>query len=164
MMHATVRSLIEVAPEDEGEVCVIDIEASLEHFAQNKALHADAMLIVVEPYFRSLQSGRRMIGLARQLEPAHLALVANKVRGEAELTAVHDLAASHGLEVAGVIPYDERLLDAERAQRAPLDFDPQAPALAAIDELARRLVAGWRDGGMGATAGGRSSSAADGGA
>lgn len=138
-MHATVRSVIEAAPRTPGEVCVIDIEASLEHFAQNKALHADAMLIVVEPYFRSLESGRRMIGLARQLDPERLALVANKVREEGELAAVHELATSHGLEVAGVIPYDERLLDAERAGSAPLDFDPEAPAIVAIEELARRM-------------------------
>ena len=96
-MHATVRSVIEAVPDVPGEVCVIDIEASLEHFSQNKALHADAMLIVVEPYFRSLESGRRMIGLARQLDPERLALVANKVRGDCELAALHDLAALHGV-------------------------------------------------------------------
>ena len=138
-MHATVRSVIEAVPDVPGAVCVIDIEASLEHFSQNKALHADAMLIVVEPYFRSLETGRRMIGLARQLDPGRLWLAANKVRAEGELAAVQELAASHGLDVAGAIPYDERLLDAERAGSAPLDFDPRAPALAAIDELARRL-------------------------
>ncbi|MDP8942764.1 MAG: hypothetical protein M3N16_01375 [Actinomycetota bacterium] len=139
-MHATVRSLIEAAPDPPGEVCVIDIEASLEHFAQNKAIHADTMLIVVEPYFRSLESGRRMIGLARQLDPDRLALVANKVRGEDDLAPVRELATGHGLELAAAVPYDERLLDAERADSAPLDFDPAAPAVAAIDELARRLV------------------------
>ena len=146
MMHATVRSLIEAAPDAPGDVCVVDIEASLEHFAQNKAIHADTMLIVAEPYFRSLESGRRMIGLARQLEPERLALVANKVRAEEELDAVHELAGAHGVEVAGAIPHDGRLLEAERADAAPLDFDPSAPAIVAIDELARRLVPDHRNG------------------
>ena len=45
-----------------------------------------------------------------------------------------------GIAVAGTVPYDERLLDAERAASALLDFDPHAPAVTAIDELARELL------------------------
>ena len=120
----------------------MDVEASLEHFSQNKALHADTLLVVVEPYFRSLETGRRMVGLGKQLAPGRLALVANKVREERELEAVEELAASEGVAVAGAVPYDERVLDAERAAGALLDFDPHAPAVAAIDELARELLLG----------------------
>ncbi len=126
------------APQD---ICLLDIEASLEHFAQSKALHADTILVVVEPYPRSLETGRRMIGLARQLLPEHLALVANKVRDERDLEAVQALAASAEVAIAGVVPHDERLLAAERAGIAPLDFDPHGAAVMAIDELARRLLA-----------------------
>ena len=151
-MHAAVRSLIEAAPDGPGDVCVVDIEASLEHFSQNKAIHADTMAIVVEPYFRSLESGRRMIGLARQLEPERLVIVANKVRAEDGLEAVHELAAAHGVEVAAAIPHDERLLAAERAGRAPVDYDPGASAVAAIDELARRLVPDRAEGDLGQAA------------
>ena len=95
---------------------------------------------MVEPYLRSLETGRRMIGLARQLRPGRLALLANKVRDEQELEAVHELSASTGLELGGVVPYDERLLTAERAGVAPLDFDPDGAAVMAIDELAGRLL------------------------
>jgi CO dehydrogenase maturation factor len=119
----------------------LDVEASLEHFAQNKALHADTMLVVVEPHLRSLETGRRMLGLAQQLSPDRLALVANKVRRERELEAVHELAAATGVGVAGVVPYDTRLLDAERAGVAPLDFDPGCAAVMAIAQLAERLLA-----------------------
>ena len=112
----------------------------MEHFAQSKALHAGTIVVVVEPYFKSLETGRRMVGLARQLGPERLVLVANKVREEREMTAVDQLAASVGVEVAGAVPYDERLLDAERAGSALLDLDPRAPAVTAIDELAHRLV------------------------
>ncbi len=126
------------APQD---ICLLDIEASLEHFAQSKALHADTILVVVEPYPRSLETGRRMIGLARQLLPEALALVANKVRDERELESVQALAASAGVSVLGVVPYDERLLAAEREEIAPLDFDSQGAAVMAIDELARLLLA-----------------------
>jgi CO dehydrogenase maturation factor len=130
-----------VASQDPEDVCLLDIEASLEHFAQNKALHADTMLVVVEPYLRSLETGRRMIGLGRQLSPDRIELVVNKLRDERELEAVHELAASTGVEIAGVIPYDAGLMTAERAGLAPLDFDPQGTAVLAIGELAERLLA-----------------------
>jgi CO dehydrogenase maturation factor len=99
------------------------------------------MLVVVEPYLRSLETGRRMIGLGRQLSPDRIELVVNKLRDEREIEAVHDLAASTGVEIAGVIPYDPGLMTAERASVAPLDFDPQGTAVLAIDELAERLLA-----------------------
>ena len=140
-MHATVRSVIEAAANAPQEVCLLDTEASPEHLARGTARYADTMLAVVEPYFKSLETGRRMAVLAEDLGIDRVALVANKIRDERELGAVRDFAAKHGLEVAGVVPFDERLPEAERAGRAPLDFDPHSPAMTAIAELAERLVA-----------------------
>ena len=143
-MHATVRSVIESASEAEEDVCILDTEASPEHLARGTARYADTMLAVVEPYFKSLETGRRMSVLAKDLGLEHVALVANKIRDEHELAAVREFADSHGLEVAGVVPFDERLPEAERAQAAPLDFAPDAPAVEAIGQLARQLVADGR--------------------
>jgi CO dehydrogenase maturation factor len=130
-----------VASQAPQDICLLDIEASLEHFAQSKALHADTMLVVVEPYLRSLETGRRMIGLGRQLSPERIELVVNKLRDDSELEAVHELASTTGVEIAGVIPYDPGLMSAERAGLAPLDFDPHGIAVIAIEELAERLLA-----------------------
>ncbi len=143
-MHATVRSVIEVASDAPEDICLLDTEASPEHLSRGTARHADAMLAVVEPWFKSLETGRRMAALARDLGLERVALVANKVRDDDELAAVREFAGGHGLEIAGVIPYDERLLEAERAGRAPLDHAPASPAVAAIGTLAREWVAGGR--------------------
>lgn len=83
-----------------------------------------------------------MIGLSRQLRPDRLELIANKVREPQDLDAVNALAGSAGVAVAAVVPYDERLLIAERRGTAPLDFDSDGAAVRAIDELAGRLLAG----------------------
>jgi CO dehydrogenase maturation factor len=132
-------------------VCIVDTDATVEQFLRIAVIRADAVLVVVEPYFKSLETGRRMARLGRLQGYEHVALVANKVRDEHD--AVYRFAEEHELEVAGVIPYDDRLPASEWAQSAPLDFDPQTPAIAAIDALARRLVEdsgranGRRDGG-----------------
>ncbi len=97
--------------------------------------------MVVEPYFRSLETGRRMVGLGRQLAPERLVLVANKVRDDGEREAVRAFAERHGLPLAAIIPFDESMPAAERAGAAPLDFAADAPAVQAIAELAEREVA-----------------------
>ncbi|HKH41781.1 MAG TPA: AAA family ATPase [Solirubrobacterales bacterium] len=138
-MHATVRELIESATDTDADVTVLDTEASPEHLTRGTAKYADVMLTVVEPYFKSLETGRRMAELAHGLGLQRVLLVANKVRDDRELAAVQEFAAKHGLEVAATVPYDERLMEAERAEAAPLDFDPDAPAVQAIASIARTL-------------------------
>jgi len=143
-MHATVRTVIEAASDRAEDVCLLDTEASPEHLSRGTAKYADAMLVVVEPYYKSLETGRRMAVLAKDLGLERVALIANKIRDDAEVDAVREFAAKHRLEVAGVVPYDERLPAAERAGAAPLDFAPDAPAVAAIGGLAREWVADGR--------------------
>src|ERR671923_2104743 len=103
-MHATVRSVIEAASEAEEEVCILDTEASPEHLSRGTARYADGMLAVVEPWFKSLETGRRMAVLANDLGLERVALVANKIRDESELAAVREFVQQHDLELAGVIP------------------------------------------------------------
>ena len=141
-MHATVRSVIETASSADGEVCILDTEASPEHLSRGTAKYADTMLAIVEPYFKSLETGRRMAVLAEDLGLERVALVANKIRDEHDLGAVKEFAEQHGLELAGVVPFDEQMPAAERAGQAPLDFAPGTAAINAIDELAARLMEG----------------------
>jgi CO dehydrogenase maturation factor len=139
--HMAVRGVIGAAPSGEQDVCIVDLEASTEHLLVATAKHADAMYAVVEPYGTSLETGRRVAVLARDLGLPHVGLIANKVRDEEEAATVAAYAERHGIELAGCVPYDESFLAAERASRAPLDHDPDAPAVRAIDELAARLLA-----------------------
>src|ERR671939_16464 len=115
-MHATVRSVIESAPDAESDVCILDTEASPEHLSRGTAQYAEIMLVVVEPYYKSLETGRRMALLGKDLGLPQVALLANKIRDERELEAVRQFAGQHGLRLAGVIPYDEHMPEAERAQ------------------------------------------------
>src|ERR671927_1630331 len=128
-MHATVRSVIEAAGASTEDVCILDTEASPEHLSRGTATYADAMLVVVEPYYKSLETGRRMAVLGKDLGLERVALVANKVRDERDRAAVEQFAEANGLEIAGVIPFDDRLPDAERTGVAPLDHAPDAPAV-----------------------------------
>src|SRR5215213_3496347 len=141
-MHATVRSVIESMSDAPQDVCILDTEASPEHLSRGTARYADTMLAVVEPYFKSLETGRRMAALGRDLGLKNVAVVANKIRDERELDAVREFADQHTLEIAGVVPFDQALADAERAGASPLDFAPGSPFVAAVGELGAKLVDG----------------------
>lgn len=141
-MHATVRSVIEAASNASEDVCLLDTEASPEHLSRGTAQYADAMFAVVEPYYKSLETGRRMGLLAKDLGLERVGLIANKIRDERELEAVNEFAAKHDLELAGVVPFDTRFPEAERAGIAPLDLDAESPAVLAIRQIARGLVNG----------------------
>ena len=141
-MHATVRSVIEAAGDAAEDVCILDTEASPEHLSRGTARYADAMLAVVEPYYKSLETGRRMAVLARDLGLDRVALVANKIRDERDLEAVREFAAAHELDIAGVIPFDDQMSAAERAGIAPLDYAPDTRAIAAIGKLAEQVGRG----------------------
>ena len=139
-MHATVRTLIGELPDTDEDVTILDTEASPEHLRRGTAKYADMLVAVVEPYYKSLETGRRMAALAVELGLDRVLLVANKIRDDRELEAVKEFADAHDLEVIGVVPFDEGMRLAERAGTSPLDHDPDMPFVRAIDELAGRLV------------------------
>ena len=138
--HATVRGVLNQLPTD-GTLVVVDLEASPEHLTRSTPEGADLLLIVAEAWFRSLETARRYAVLARDLGIGRVAVVANKVLGGDDVVVVESFCDRHSMEVLGAIPYDERLGDAERMGKAPVDHDPAAPAVAAIDQLVDSVLA-----------------------
>ena len=139
-MHATVRTLIGELPDTDEDVTILDTEASPEHLRRGTAKYADALVAVVEPYYKSLETGRRMAALAVELGLHRVVLVANKIRDDRELGAVREFAEANDLEVIGVVPFDPAMQEAERAGMSPLDHDPEMPFVRAIDDIADELV------------------------
>lgn len=125
----------------QGEV-VVDMEAGLEHLSRGTTKYVDALLAVAEPYYRSLETARRVYELAGELGIDDVRLLANKVRDEQEADAIHDYAERHGLEVAAQVPYDEAILQADRQGKPLLDVDPDAAAVKALERLADDVIAG----------------------
>jgi CO dehydrogenase maturation factor len=118
------------------EVTVMDMEASIEHMSRATIRHVDAMLMVTEPYFRSLETVGRIAPLAQELEIGHVWAVANKVRSPRDEEIIRSYCADRGIEVAGVVPFDEAVQEADREGRALIDYEPAAPAAGAIEQIA----------------------------
>ena len=121
------------------EVTITDMEASIEHMSRATIRHVDAMLIVTEPYFRSLETVGRIAPLARELEIEHVWAVANKVRSPRDEEILRAYCSERGIEIGGVVPFDEAIQEADREGRALIDYDPTAPSVGAIEGLADLL-------------------------
>jgi CO dehydrogenase maturation factor len=140
--HAIARGLMAVAPIGAwADVTVTDMEAGLEHLSRGTTEHADIMLVVVEPYFRSLDLGARAADLSKQLGIPNVFFVANKVRNQHERQAVEELTRQKQFELIAAIPYDERMPESDRVGKSPLDYAPESPAVKEIGRLALGLAA-----------------------
>lgn len=140
--HATVSALLSDLGADPDIVAVVDMEASPEHLARGTARNADLLLLIAEPYFRSLESVRRQAELAAELPIGRVEVVANKVRCAADREAIEEFCARHDLSMAGVVPWSDAVTAAD-SRAVPLVDSGEPGASAVIDAvqgLAGRLI------------------------
>lgn len=140
--HATVRGFIgEIVARDDPRDILVDMEAGLEHLARGTGRYLSRFVAVIEPYFRSMETGRRVATLAHELGVADVLVVANKVRDDEDRAAIADFCTTHALHLAAEVPFDPELIRAERVGAAPIEHAPDAPAVAAIARLAGIITA-----------------------
>jgi CO dehydrogenase maturation factor len=100
---------------------------------------ARTLVVVVEPTPANVVSARRLGRLRLGEDPPRIVAVVSKARSAAD---VDEVAQRTGLEVVAAIPHDEALAEADRLGVAPLDHDPEAPAVTAVRSLLDRLLEG----------------------
>lgn len=137
--HATVRSLIRELVSAATQVTVADMEAGLEHLSRGTPRYVDAIVAVIEPYFKSLETGRKICELAAEIGVPQIFAVANKVHSEEDGRAIRAFCERHGLQLLAEIPYDETFVAADRVGKAALDLAPQSSGIREIERLARVL-------------------------
>lgn len=118
---------------------VMDMEASLEHLSRGTVRHVDVLLIVTEPYYRSLETARRTLPLARGLGINHIYAVVNKYRSAEDEKAVTDFCREHELEIIAKIPFDPNVTQADLEGRSLYDFNSEAPVVKEVEKLSRYL-------------------------
>jgi len=91
------------------EWVILDMEAGLEHLGRGSSRNVDSLLIVVEPYRRSLETAERIRLLAGDLGIRNVFAVANKIRSPEEARRIS--AELGSVRLAGAIPYSTGLAD-----------------------------------------------------
>lgn len=136
--HRAVRGLVAELTAF-GEHTVTDMEAGLEHLKRGTARHVDMMLVVAEPYYRSLEAAMRTADLAKELGIPHIKVVANKVRNDDDMAAIRAFCDQHGMEIIGAVPLDDGMVEAERRAQSPFDFAPTGDGVSAIRRIATEI-------------------------
>lgn len=125
---------------DPDRLVLLDLEASPEHFSRGTTRHVDLLVLVAEPYFRSLETVRRMGELAAELPISHVGVLATKLRDPEDEALLAEFCQRHDLDLLGHVPFDTAVLDADR-DRAPLvEAAGDGPVVAAYRRLLDRLL------------------------
>ena len=106
-----------------NEVVILDMEAGIEHLGRATTKAVDKLIVVVEPWRRSVETAYRVNKLAQDIDLHNVAVVGNKIRNQAEKEFL--ISSLSGFEFLGFVPYDQALVEADLANRPLLDASQQ---------------------------------------
>ena len=137
--NALLRVLMQHLLIQRKDVVIMDMVAGLEHLGRGTARRMDVMLVVVEPRMKSVDTVRRILRLAAEIEVREVLAVGNKVNGEKERRFIEERMGEMGVPIAAYIPFDPAVAEADMLGEAPLDHDENSPAVKALAGLKEYL-------------------------
>lgn len=138
--NALLRVLVQHMLIQRGEILVMDMVAGLEHLGRGTARRMNAMLLVVEPRMKSVDTVKRTKALAKEIEIEELLAVGNKVTGDRDRKFIEQKMSELGIPVVAYVPYDENVIEADMMGKPTLDYSPGSESIKSIEDLKRYLV------------------------
>ncbi|MBU6998621.1 MAG: AAA family ATPase [Theionarchaea archaeon] len=114
--NVLVKNLLSHILLTEKDVVICDMEAGVEHLGRGTAKAVDAMVVVVEPGRRSVETANRIYHLAQEMGICNIFAVGNKVRSKEERDFLEGMLE---IEVLGNITYDEKIIEADMKGELP---------------------------------------------
>ncbi len=137
VLKALLQHLLLQLPDD----VILDMEAGLEHMGRASARGVDALIAVVEPGMRSVQTATRVQRLAADIGIGRTLIVANRIRQPYELDSLRQALA--GQVFLGAVPYCAELVRADLEGR-PVELKDRnlAESIERIGEALDRELSG----------------------
>jgi CO dehydrogenase maturation factor len=132
--NAFVKALLRHVITREKDLVILDMEAGIEHLGRATARGVDAMIAVVEPGMRSIETVERIMQLGKEIGISRYFAVINKADDPGP---VAEKLSAMGIPVLGTIPFDRCLVEADLAGKPPIDFD--CPAVQSIRRIKEQL-------------------------
>ena len=121
---------------DESTTVVADLEAGIGTLTRLASASVDATVVVVEPTLRSIDVARRAVAVADEQRQGRVVVVANKVGDDDDRARIEEAFAGRRMVV---VPDDPAVDTADRLGVSPVDHEPGAPAVAALESLVEAL-------------------------
>jgi len=135
-----VRTLLRHLLVRRKEAVVADMEAGTEHLARGTAKYVSAMLAVVEPSAKALETARRIRNLAMQMGIEKILLVGNKLLNEKDEVAIRSFAEKNNIPILGMIHYDPTVREADLSGDSLFLSFPSSPAVKEMEGICDRLM------------------------
>ena len=121
---------------DDATTVVADLEAGIGTLTRLASASVDATVVVVEPTLRSIDVARRAVAVADEQRQGRVVVVANKVGDDDDRARIDEAFAGRRMVV---VPDDPAVDNADRLGVSPVDHEPGAPAVAALESLVEAL-------------------------
>lgn len=118
--HTLLRRLMQNLLVSRDEVVIMDMEAGVEHLGRGTAEYVDALIVVVEPGRRSLQTARQIRSLARDIHIRNVFVVGSKIREAADVKFIADSLPD--FPFLGTMSFHTFLMEADAAGVAPFEL------------------------------------------
>lgn len=122
------------------EAVILDMEAGLEHLGRGSTAGMDALIVVVEPGQRSIQTAQHIKKLASDLQVKNVFIVGNKVQGDADKEIIRQGLPE--FEVLGFMSFNPMIIQADKEGKAPYDLDERIRT--EVEDVLRNLEAKGR--------------------
>ncbi len=117
---------------DQATTVVADLEAGIGTLTRLADSSVDATVVVVEPTLRSIDVARRAVAVAEEQRQGRVVVVANKVADDQDRDRIDE---AFGDRTLVVVPDDPAVDAADRLGVSPVDHEPHAPAVVALESL-----------------------------
>jgi len=121
------------------EALIIDMEAGLEHLGRGSTGQVDALIIVVEPGQRAMNTARQIKKLGEDLKIKNMMIVGNKVNSEEDRRFIEEELSD--FPFLGHMSFNPKVLEADREGKSPYDNDEKIKeeVNAILAELEKRI-------------------------
>jgi len=133
--NVLLRSLLKHLIVKRDDVVILDMEAGIEHLTRGTAESVDAFIVVVEPGQRSIQTANTVFGMARKLGVGRVFVVANKVRGRADMEFIERHIG--GRRVFGSISFSPAVMEAD--MKGAASYSCSGETVNEVREIKKRI-------------------------
>jgi CO dehydrogenase maturation factor len=138
--NTVIRALLHHLLVKRKEAVVTDLEAGVEHMGRGTAEHVETMLIVTDSSLKAMEIAKKLHSLAKEIGIKNTLIIGNKVASPQEGQLIEQFAKTNEIPVLGLVPYDEKILEADRKGETPLKQAGQSTGVQAIRTLGEKLL------------------------
>ncbi|BBL62536.1 MAG: AAA family ATPase [Methanobrevibacter arboriphilus] len=120
------------------EIVILDMEAGIEHLGRKTAESVDAMIVVVEPGLKSIETAERIKKLATDIGIKKVLAILNKCSSSEQKDFVEKNLLKINIELIGAIPMDNDVVMSDMEGKALMSYK-NSNALKSIKKIASEL-------------------------